>query len=168
MTTTTDTTQIAASLDSVEGWKRINKRFLFLFGGGAKSFSRWQNASEKAVVPNYLLVQDEHEGFDYFIHAFSTKGAIEPEVLEELRRSAADFELGTMRYESSSYSCLSPWRGQVGSTNADGNSIASLSRLGEGLFVYPLADDKDSFPLVAYARVGDEDMIFPIAKKYVD
>ena len=155
---------LLASLDSLDGWKRINKKAMLLFGGPKKSFPRWERATDKAVFAQHLLAEFEHEDIRYYLYAFSTSGVIAPDRLAELEAAAAGIDLGTVRYESTGYTCFEAWRGEEGSKAREDTDITSLGDPNAGLFVYPIADG-GPFPLVAYGKVEGHPYIFPVDAK---
>ncbi|OGQ88837.1 MAG: hypothetical protein A2289_20810 [Deltaproteobacteria bacterium RIFOXYA12_FULL_58_15] len=156
--------ELQASLQSIDGWKRICKPFLLILGGAKKSFAKWSTGAPKGVYTNHTLAEFEHEDSKYAIYAFCNQRELNEAKLAELRSAAAGVPLGTVRYESLSYSGLEPWRGQGGSLADENGSIAALGSLEQGLFVYPVADGIPH-PLVVYAFCDGAHCIFPVPAK---
>jgi hypothetical protein len=164
---------IEEKLTSKEGFKAIHGGGLF--GGKAKkSFAVWSVAEKKAVLPLYLIQQFVHQSEEsksyYAIYAFSTKGEIEAETLAKLKQAATEIELGTVRYESLSYSRLALWRSTDEAFVQAHNTISnSLSDVPNGLFVYVEVLGRGSNailekPLVIYAHCDGGDYIYPVKK----
>ncbi len=160
-------------LTSKEGFKLIHGGGLF--GGKAKkSFAVWSAAEIKAVLPLRFIHHFVHQGDDYksyyAIYAFSTKDQIESETIARLKQAASEIELGTVRYESLTYSRLELWRGKDESFAQENNTIAeTLSDVPNGLFVYAeyVGDGGNATlekPLVIYAHSNGEDYIYPVKK----
>ncbi len=164
---------IEEKLESKEGFKFIHGRGLF--GSKAKkSFTIWSEAEKKAVLPLHFIhhfVHQEEESKSYYaIYAFSTKGRIDTKRLSQLKETASTIDLGTVRYESFTYTRLELWRGRENSFAQENNTIAtSLSDVENGLFVYVEALGFGSNavldkPLVIYAKKNEDDYIYPIKK----
>ena len=154
--TTTD--ELVVRLSDPSGFKKI---IGFLGGKRAKKAHEvFTTADEKGVARSYTLDQREHEGTGYYIKAIGTRGDLTAEVLAELTRSAKLMSLGTVRYE-----------GMLASTmpeplfdTADASDIQRLSRLDEGIIVYPVTvlNKKREVTFAAWARKGDEWSVYPI------
>ncbi len=159
-----DSQQLYQSLATLDGWKRICKPFLFVFGGPKKAFQKWNACNPKGVYQNYRLAQFEHDDTKYAIYAFSTQRQLSEAEVGGLAQAASQVPLGTVRYESLSYTGLEPWRGNEGSAAGDSNTIAQLGSPENGVFVYPVADDLGC-SLVVYGVSGGEHCIFPVPNK---
>lgn len=165
--------RIEEKLTSKEGFKSIHGGGLF--GRKAKkSFAIWSEAEKKTVLPLYFIHHyvhlDEGSKFYYAIYAFSTKGEVDSETLSQLKEAASTIDLGTVRYESFTYTRLELWRGREDSFAQENNTIStSLSDVENGLFAFVEALDFGSNaildkPLVIYAHYNNEDYIYPIKK----
>tara|TARA_R110002096_G_scaffold16898_11_gene58038 strand:+ start:10138 stop:10635 length:498 start_codon:yes stop_codon:yes gene_type:complete len=156
--------ELYQSLATLDGWKRICKPFLFIFGGPKKSFQKWNGCNPKGVYQNYRLARFEHDGTKYAIYAFSTQRQLSEAEVAGLSQAASQVPLGAVRYESLSYTGLEPWRGGAGSSDPDFNSIGQIGSVEHGVFVYPLADDLGC-SLVVHGTSGGEHCIFPVPNK---
>ena len=169
------TKNLEATLQSTGGFKAIHGGG-FLGGRSKKSFAVWSRATERAVLPlhfihHFLHEDDEGDKSYYGIYAFSTKGDVDPKILSHLKLKAMELDLGTVRYESGVYCLLELWRGPRGSSMREENSISEgLSDPANGLFVYAEAVGRGSNavldkPLVVWARLDNEDYIYPIKNR---
>ena len=149
--------------DSVEGWKRINKSFLSVFGGGKKSHNVREKAEVKGLFENHELRSDEHESFHYCTVALRTKGEVSADKLADLKAADCSLDLGMICYESGSYTGLS----DVPTELNEDHSIVRMSEPDEGVFVMCATDDKLEFPATAYASVDGQHKVFPIASQFV-
>ncbi len=158
--------RIRPTLDSIDGWKRFCRPFLFIFGGPKKSFAKWSSGENKGVHANHLLAQLEHDGDSYAIYGFCNHRDLSENELANLRVAAAAVDLGTVRAESLSYSGLEPWRAWRGDGELthDDDSITMLGSSENGIFVYPVADGVPH-PVVIYARHENKHCIFLIPQK---
>ena len=158
------------SLESIDGFKKIFPKYFFgLLGGGkaTRSFEIYKSAEHKGVYENFVLRKDEHDDFHYVIAAFSTKGTLDPATMEILRSKATEIDLGTIRYESTSYSLLEPWRGEPGSIASEETAITSLAEGLDGVFIYPAVGDAPAdldCPLIVHANKGGQDYIYPVPR----
>lgn len=162
--------ELEKSLNSLEGWKKINKPFLFIFGGAKKSFPIYELCEEKGVFDNHILHSEEYDDNIYYIYAFSTKGQINEAKLNELKGRVANVDLGTLRCESMGFSDFGLFKGPEGSFSYENHSIGELSEIGNGIFIYPTAEIGDTsvdFPLVVYGKIEDKDYIYPIPNKFL-
>jgi hypothetical protein len=112
----------------------IKKYFGFLGGKRAKgTVELLANAEGSGVARAYTLDRREYEGSLYYVKAIGTRGDLDEATLAELTRAATLLPLGTLRYEGMLAPIL-PW--PLGS-DSDSDTIQNLSRLDEGILVYP-------------------------------
>ncbi|VVS94175.1 hypothetical protein [Desulfoluna spongiiphila] len=162
--------ELEKSLSSVQGWKMINKPFMFFFGGAKKSFPLYESCEKKGVFKNHKLVTHVYDDNIYHIYAFSINGAFDQGALDELKEKAAEIDLGTIRYENIGYTCLELWRGPEDSFAHENNTITELSDIENGIFVYPTGEIDDTtaeFPLVVYGQKGTDHYIYPVSDKHL-
>jgi len=141
------------------------KKYIGFLGGklAKKSQEVWDTADEKGAAQSYLLDKREYDGSHYYLRAIATKGDLDEQTLAELSRAATLFPLGTVRYEGSQAAVLPD---AVGS-EADARDIHSISRLDEGIIVYPVTElsKKALSNYALWARSGDEYFVYPIEDK---
>lgn len=164
---------IEEKLTSKEAFKSIHGGG-FLGKKAKKSFAIWSEAEKKTILPlhfiRHFVHQDDISRDYYGIYAFSTQGEIDTETLSQLKEKASTIDLGTVRYESFTYTQLELWRGRENSFAQENNTISTyLSDLENGLFVYVEAVGMGSNaildkPLVIYAHHNQGDYIYPIKK----
>ena len=158
MSTTDD---LVTRFSAPEGFK---KYIGFLGGRRAKmSYELWESADEKGAARSYLLDKREYDGSHYYLRAISVRGDLDEATLAQLSREAALFSLGTVRYEGSQAAVLPE---AVGS-EADARDIHAISRLDQGVIVYPVTElSKKALSTYAlWARKGDEWFVYPIEDK---
>jgi len=160
--------QLEKSLETLEGFKRISKPFLFFFGGPKPSFEIWSKATFKTVVPNYSLAEYTHDDNFYQIMAFSIRGTLSEDVLGSLRKQAADFPLGTVRFESTMHSSADQLVAMMFDDD-ETRDIISLSDVDAGVFVYPrpTGTQGKEFPLVLYALHEGKHYYLPVEAKFL-
>ena len=141
------------------------KKYIGFLGGRRAKMSQevWDTADEKGAAQSYLLDKREYDGSHYYLRAIATKGDLDEQTLAELTRAATLFPLGTVRYEGSQAAVLPE---AVGS-EADARDIHSISRLDEGIIVYPVTElsKKALSNYALWARSGDEYFVYPIEDK---
>lgn len=154
--TTTD--ELVQRLSEPAAFKKI---IGFLGGKRAKAAHElFSSADEKGVARSYTLDQREHEGTGYYIKAIGTRGDLTAEQLAELTRAAKLMSLGTVRYEGMLAATMPE---PLGSSD-DAHDIHDLSRLDEGILVYPVTvlNKKREVTFAAWTRKGDEWSVYPI------
>ena len=154
--TTTD--ELVQRLSDPAGFKKI---IGFLGGKRAKaSHELFTTADEKGVARSYTLDQREHEGTGYYLKAISTRGDLTGDQLNELTRAAKFLPLGTVRYEG----MMAPTMPEFIGSSDDANDVHSLSRLDEGIVVYPVTvlNKKREVTFAAWARKGEQWSVYPI------
>ena len=154
--TTTD--ELVQRLSDPAGFKKING---FLGGKRAKaSHELFTTADERGVARSYTLDTREHEGTGYYIKAIGTRGDLTPEQLAELTRSAKLLPLGTVRYEG----MMAPTMPEVLGSSDEASDVHNLSRLDEGILVYPVTvlNKKREVTFAAWTHKGDEWSVYPI------
>ena len=162
--------ELEKSLSTIQGWKMINKPYMFFFGGPKKSFPLYESCEKKGVFKNHKLVTYVYDENIYHIYAFSAHGALDKDTLDALTQKAEEIDLGTIRYENIGYTCLELWRGPEGSFAEGHNTIAELSDIDNGVFVYPTGEMDDTtaeFPLVVYGQKGTDHYIYPVPAKHL-
>jgi len=141
------------------------KKYIGFLGGklAKKSQEVWDTADEKGAAQSYLLDKREHDGSHYYLRAIATKGDLDEQTLAELTRAVTLVPLGTVRYEGSQSAVLPD---AVGSEE-DASDIHSLSRLDDGVIVYPVTElnKKALSNFALWARSGDEYFVYPIEDK---
>jgi hypothetical protein len=129
--TTTDS--IAARFTTPDGLK---KHFGFLGGKRAKaSHELISRADASGVAAAYTLDRREYEGSSYYVKAVSTRGDLDEGTLAELTRQATMLPLGTLRYEG----MMAPTMPDAVGSDHESASIHGLSRLEQGIIVYPVS-----------------------------
>lgn len=112
----------------------IKKYFGFLGGKRSKgTIELMANAEASGVARAYTLDRREYDGSLYYIKAVATQGDLDEKTLAELTREATLMPLGRLRYEGMLAPVL-PW--PLGS-DSDSGDIQGLSRLDQGIIVYP-------------------------------
>ena len=150
-----------ASLDSLDGWKRSDKKAPLFFGGRKKSFARREHATDEAVRSPHRLAACEREDAESDPDGFAPARAIASDRLAEREAAATGVEPGTVRYGDTSDTCFEPRRGEEGS-KAEGDTVStSLGAPDAGRFVHPIADG-GPFPLVVDDNVAGKPGRFPV------
>ena len=152
---------LAARFSTPEGLK---KYFGLLGGKRAKlSAELIGRATASGVARAYTLDHREYEGSTYYVKAVSTRGDLDEATLSELTRAATLLPLGTLRYEGMMAATLPD---ELGSTD-DANDIHSLSRLGQGIVVYPVSimSKRGDASHAFWLTTGDEWYVEPIDDK---
>ncbi len=157
------TQTIASRLNDIAGFKLL---FNGIFGGGKvkKSFGTYSESSKKGVYVLHKVRHAEHDDTKYVVYAFSPSGEIATDTLELLTERLANMSLGTIRYESLSYSYLEPWRGRAGSLAFENNEIACIMPEYPEVLIFPVADDVNC-DYVIYAQKDGEHYVYPITDK---
>lgn len=157
---------VAAKLNDISGFKSL---FTGIFAGGKvkKSFEVYSSASQKGVFALHKVRSATHEDSQYAVYAFCPDGEIAAEVLKELTDRLANISLGTIRYESTSYQRLEPWRGDAGSLSNENSEITGIAPDHPEILVFPVADDVNC-EYVIYAQKSGEHYVYPITKKQAE
>ena len=155
-----DKEELQAKLQN-EGFK-----FLFpgLFNGGKikKSEEVWKGASNKGVAKNEIVRADENDSYYYAIMAFSPKGDIPADIVEELKKRCMELDLGIIRYEAIDISKLEKYRGA--SWNKENTGVTSLADGFEDIYLFPVsASNKKNLDclLIVYA-ISDDIYVYPV------
>jgi hypothetical protein len=161
-----DPYKLAATLDQPAGFAAVMSG-MFKGGKAKKAHAIYSTAQEKGVYETTELRFATHDSFGYTIMAFSTKGPLELGVRETLARQADRFPLGTIRYESMSYSTLQPWGWHPRSYDPSENTIATIGEPYPGVLVYTavVGTKGSDRPLVIHARKDGKDYIYPVPGK---
>jgi len=152
---------LTARFSTPEGLK---KYFGLLGGKRAKgSAELLGRATGSGVARAYTLDHREHDGSTYYVKAISTRGDLDEKTLAELTREATLLPLGTLRYEGMMAATMPE---ELGSTD-DASDIHSLSRLAEGIVVYPVSimSKKGDASYAFWLTTGDAWYVEPIDDK---
>lgn len=142
----------------------FKKYFGFLSGGRARrAHELFTTSEESGVTRAYTLDRREHDGSVYFIKAVATRGDIDENTLAELASRAALVPLGSLRYTGMMAATLPK---AIGSDD-EGAAVHDLSRLDEGIIVYPVSimSTKAEATYAAWVRKGSEYFVLPLEDK---
>ncbi len=156
-------TELAQKFTEPDGFKK-----LFGFGGGGrakKAHELFTTADASGVTPAYTLDVRTHEGCLYYIKAISTRGDLDEATLSELTNAAQSVPLGTMRYEGMMAATLP----ESMASESEASDIYGLSRLNDGIFVFPLSimSKKGDAANAAWAEKGGEHFVLPLEDKAI-
>ena len=157
--TTTD--QLVARFSDPAGFK---KYIGFLGGKRAKAAHEvFTSAEAKGAAQSYTLDTRDHEGTGYYIKAISTNGDLSESMVSELTRAAQLLPLGRVRYEG----MMAPTMPDAVGCVDDAADVHALSRLAEGVIVYPVTvlSKKQTADFALWARKGDEWYVYPLEDK---
>jgi hypothetical protein len=157
-TTQTTPEELVTRLSDPAGFKKM---WGFLGGKRAKAaHALFTGADAKGVARSYTLDTREHEGTGYYLKAIGTRGDLTGDQLNELTRAAKLLPLGTVRYEG----MMAPTMPEFLGSSDDANDVHSLSRLDEGIIVYPVTvlNKKREVTFAAWAHQGDQWSVYPI------
>lgn len=162
-----DLAAIESSLDSLDGFKRIMKPFLFIFGGPRAGYEMWNKALVKKVLINHKLAdhhKSEKDGENYYqICAFSTKAELSNEWLNQKRQQLQMISGDILRREALAHAATSPhFRPFLFDESA--NRIVSTSEAVAGHFVYPVHSGNQlvNYPVVLYVYAGGQHRFYPV------
>jgi hypothetical protein len=158
-----DTAALAASLDRESGFAAL-MRGMFSEGKAKQAHAIWTSAQRRGVYETVELRFATHEGTGYAVMAFSDSGPIDSSTRETLAAQADRFPLGTLRYESWTYSSLEPHGWHPHTWDPDAHTIEAIADPYPGIHVFtavtrPKGADR---PLVAYCVVDGRDYVYPI------
>lgn len=161
-----DLDALAESLRTLDGFKKIMKPFLFIFGGSKAGFDMWNKALVKKVLVNHKLAdhhKTEKDGENYYqICAFGSKGELSPEWLAKKRQQLKTVSGDILRREAVAHSISPHFRAFQFHESA--NQIVSLSDVYSGHFVYPVhcGIRNVHYPVVLYIYAGGQHRFYPI------
>ena len=154
---------LAASFGQPSGFAAVMKG-MFRNGKAKKAHAVWTSAQRKGVYETVELRFATHEEYGYAVMAFSDRGPIDLRTRETLAAQAERFPLGTIRYESWSYSSLEPLGWHPRSYDPNDHTINAISDPFPGIHVFtaltkPKGADR---PLVAHCVVDGKDYVYPV------
>lgn len=141
------------------------KKYIGFLGG--RLAKRCQDAlassDENGVCRSYTLDSRTHDGGYYYINAIGTRGDLDEHTVSELTREATLIPLGAVRWESS----MAPQLPNAIGSDDKAAAIHSLSRLSEGIIVYPkwFVSKAGTSTFAVWARTGDDYAVFPLEDK---
>lgn len=154
---------LAASFESPSGFAAVMKG-MFRNGKAKKAHAVWTSAQRKGVHDTVELRFATHESFGYAVIAFATDGPLDLPTRELLAAQADRVPLGTIRYESTSYTSLMPLHWHPRSYDPNDHTVEALGEPHPGVHVFvavtsPKGPDR---PYVAHCVVDGKDWIYPI------
>lgn len=154
---------LAASFDSQSGFAAVMKG-MFRNGKAKKAHAVWTSAQRKGVYDAVELRFATHESFGYAVIAFATDGPLDLPTRELLAAQADRFPLGTIRYESMSYTSLMPLGWHPRAYDPNDHTIEALADPHAGVHVFvavtsPKGPDR---PYVAHCVADGKDWIYPV------
>ena len=155
--------ELAATLDTPSGFATV-LRGMFRNGKARKANALWSAAARKGVYDTTELRFATHESFGYAVMAFSVTGPLDLPTRETLAGQAERSPLGTIRYESASYSALEPLGWHPRSYDPNDHSVNAIGDPFPGVYVFtavtsPKGADR---PFVAHCVVDGKDYIYPV------
>lgn len=161
-----DPNQVAGTLAEPGGFAALMTG-MFKGGKAKKAHAIYSGAQRKGVHRTAELRYATHEGLGNAIMAFSTDGALDHDVRDRLARQAERFPLGTIRYESWSYSTLEPWGWHPRSYDPSDHTIDSIADPYDGVIVYTavVGTKGADRPLAIHASKDGKDYIYPVPGK---
>lgn len=161
-----DLAALEESLRTLDGFKRIMKPFLFIFGGSRSGFEMWNRALVKKVLINHKLAdhhKTEKDGENYYqICAFSSKGELAPEWLAKKRQELQMISGDILRREAMAHSISPHFRPFLFDESV--SKIVSLSDAYSGQFIYPVhcGNKIVQYPVVLYVYAGGQHRFYPV------
>jgi hypothetical protein len=159
-----DTAALAASFDRPSGFAVV-MRGMFRNGKAKAAHALWTAAERKGIHEIVELRFSTHESTGYAVLAFAEHDPVDDlPIFEALAAEAERFPLGTLRYESRTYSGLEPHGWHPGSWEASDHTIDAIADPYPGIHVLtavtkPKGADR---PLVAHCVVDGRDYVYPI------
>jgi pentatricopeptide repeat protein len=158
-----NTDTLVAQFETPQGFAAVMKG-MFKNGKAKKAHAVWSSAQRKGVYETVELRFAKHEDTGYAVMAFSDHGPIDLPTQETLAVQAERFPLGTLRYESWSYSGLEPHGWHPRSWDPNDHSIDAIAEPYPGVHVFTavVSPKGANRPLVAHCVVDGKDYIYPI------
>lgn len=158
-----NTGALAEKFETASGFASVMKG-MFRNGKGKKAHAIWTSAQRKGVYETVELRFAKHEDTGYTVMAFSDNGPIDLPTRETLAAQAERFPLGTLRYESWSYSSLEPHGWHPRSFDPNDHSIDTIADPYPGVYVFTavVSPKGANRPLVAHCVVDGKNYIYPI------
>jgi hypothetical protein len=161
MSTTDVTTDLVARFTDPAGFKK----YIGLLGGkrAKASHALFSAADDRGAARSYVLNTREFDDSYYFIRVISTRGDLDEDTLDDLTRAASLLPLGSIRYEG----MMAPTLPDAVGSDLEAADVHSLSRLDEGIIVYPVTElsKKGASSYALWARAGDDWFVYPIEDK---
>lgn len=120
-------------------------------------------AEARGALRSVVLDERQFDGSQYVVRAIATEGELDERRREELARHAALVPLGTIRFEGMIAATLPQ---PVGSA-PDASEVHALSRLDDGIIVYPVTEltRRSVSTFALWARFDDEYFVFPLTDR---
>jgi hypothetical protein len=161
MSTTDVATDLVARFADPAGFKK----YIGLLGGkrAKASHALFSTADDRGAARSYVLNTREFDDSYYFIRVISTRGDLAEDTLDDLTRAASLLPLGSIRYEG----MMAPTLPDAVGSDLEAADVHSLSRLDEGIIVYPVTElsKKGASSYALWARTGDDWFVYPIEDK---
>jgi hypothetical protein len=161
-----DLAALEASLKTLDGFKKIMKPFLFIFGGSRSGFEMWNKALVRKVLINHKLAdhrKTEKDGENFYqICAFSSKAELSSEWLATKRNQLKAISGDVLRREAMAHGISPHFRPFL--FNESANQIVSLSDPNNGQFIYPVHSGirAENYPVVLYVYAGGQHRFYPV------
>lgn len=112
------------------------KKYIGFLGGkrARAAHELYSAAPRKGAAQAYILDEREHDGTYYTLNAVSIDGDLDEQTLASLAQQAKLVPLGTVRFEG----MMSVDLPDAFGSNPEANDINALSRLDQGILVYPV------------------------------
>lgn len=146
-------------------YKKHIPNLFFIFSFWKKTYKEYKAATDKKIIPNYLLRRSEQEDFFYNTYAISTAGTIDESLLRKLESFAKNLGMGEIRYMAHGTNGFFPLLDE-NKVSSYCPGLISANETGH-LYLFTLSDTKPTTiecPYSVLIKNGNELKKWPILK----
>ena len=165
-----DKQSLEQQLSTADFYKKV---FPGMFKSGKRkdAMETWQDAKQRGVTDSVLLREATHGSFIYKVYAFSVKGNIQEEVIQNLKQAVAEFDVNQIRYEAVSVPGYFAVYDKDGQFFQNDYQIMNLYQEDQGIYIVIVSEtevDELDCPYVVYTFNPDGSLWFwCMARKYL-
>lgn len=145
---------------------------MFKAGKRKEALETWNNALQKGVADNVLLREANHGSFIYKVYAFSVQEEMTDEVIDHLKKAAAEFDVNQIRYEAVAVPGYFAVYDKAGKFFQEDYQIMNLCQKDAGIYIVVVSEtnrDELDCPYTVYTFNPDGSLWFwCMARKYME